>query len=299
MQEINNLRNIQWYPGHMAKTRRMIVQQLKEVQLVVEIVDARIPLSSRNPDVDELIAKKPRILVFNKSDMADPQQTAAWLKYCRGRGMGAVAFDSKNGKGVKEFFAEVNRLMAEYIQRRKDKGMIGYTIRMMVVGVPNVGKSSFINRISRSNRAKVEDRPGVTRDKQLIKVKEHIQLLDTPGILWPKFEDQTVGEKLAFTGAIKDDTIDIEYIAAKLSLLLLQIAPDQLVSRYKLRPEQLSEENGGYTLLENIGRRRGMLISGGEVDLKRAAITLLDEYRAGKLGRLTLERVQEHDINGI
>jgi len=293
----NNLRNIQWYPGHMTKTKRMISANLKDVHLVAEVVDARIPISSRNPQIDTLCKNKPRLILLNKCDMADTSATDKWVSYFKSKGFAVITMDCKSGRGVRNFVPAVNELMSDYIEKCRARGMSGYQLRVMVVGVPNVGKSSFINKIAGGKRAKVEDRPGVTRGKQWIKIDEHLELLDMPGILWPKFEDVTVGEHLAFTGAIKDDTMDLEYIASQFLWLMKEKYPDLLFERYKVTKEALNECSMGYDVLTLVGAKRGMLVRGGEVNTERAAIAVLDEYRAGKIGRLTLE-YPEDMVNG-
>ena len=279
--------NIQWFPGHMAKTRRLIQDQVKLVDLVVELTDARIPQSSRNPELNKWIGEKRRLLVLNKSDTADPDLTARWLRYYREQGIPAIAVDARSGKGINQFLPAVREILADITEKRQAKGMVGRPIRMMIVGIPNVGKSSFINRVAKEKRAKVEDRPGVTVDKQWIAVAKDVDLMDTPGVLWPKFEDPAVGGKLAFTGAVKDQILDVELLAMRLLGWLREEYP-ALLARFKLNPEDL-EGREEYELLELVGRRRGMLISGGEVDTLRAAAMILDEYRGGKLGRLSLE----------
>ena len=279
--------NVQWFPGHMAKTRRLIQDQVKLVDLVVELTDARIPQSSRNPELNKWIGEKRRLLVLNKSDAADPDLTARWLRYYREQGIPAIAVDARSGKGINQFLPAVREILADITEKRQAKGMVGRPIRMMIVGIPNVGKSSFINRVAKEKRAKVEDRPGVTVDKQWIAVAKDVDLMDTPGVLWPKFEDPAVGEKLAFTGAVKDQILDVELLAMRLLGWLREEYP-ALLARFKLNPEDL-EGREEYELLELVGRRRGMLISGGEVDTLRAAAMILDEYRGGKLGRLSLE----------
>ncbi|HIV19931.1 MAG TPA: ribosome biogenesis GTPase YlqF [Candidatus Merdivicinus intestinigallinarum] len=279
--------NIQWFPGHMAKTRRLIQDQVKLVDLVVELTDARIPQSSRNPELNKWVGEKRRLLILNKSDAADPELTARWLRYYREQGIPAIAVDARSGKGINQFLPAVREILADITEKRQAKGMVGRPIRMMIVGIPNVGKSSFINRVAKEKRAKVEDRPGVTVDKQWIAVAKDVDLMDTPGVLWPKFEDPAVGEKLAFTGAVKDQILDVELLAMRLLGWLKEEYP-ALLARFKLNPEDL-EGREEYELLELVGRRRGMLISGGEVDTLRAAAMILDEYRGGKLGRLSLE----------
>lgn len=286
------IRNIQWFPGHMTKTRRMIAANLSLVDAVVEILDARIPMSSRNPDMNSMVNNKPRLFILNKADMADPKMTDKWIAYFKKQGIAAIAMDCKSGKGVKNFKGAIEQLLSELLERRKNAGMIGTPIRLMIVGIPNVGKSSFINRMAQSKRAKVEDRPGVTRTKQWVKIGSNMELLDMPGVLWPKFDDQEVAKRLAFTGAINDDVVDIEMLAMLLLEYLAKNYPDTLETRYKMTE---FNEMGGIELLETMGRKRGMLISGGEVNIERAAITLIDEYRSGRLGRMTLESPEDID----
>ncbi len=280
------IKSIQWFPGHMAKTRKSIKENLSLVDAVVEIIDARIPLSSQNPEMGRMTAGKPRLLVLNKRDMADNNATDKWISYFRSQGVVAVSMDCKSGKGLKSFTSALEQqLLKDLIEMRKAKGMVGAPIRVMVVGIPNVGKSSFINRMSGSKKAKVEDRPGVTRTKQWVKLGDKIEMLDMPGVLWPKFDDQKAAQNLAFTGAIKDDILDIETLAMLLLELLAQNYPQCLKERYKMDVSDLQ----GKDLLKLLGRKRGMLISGGEVNTERAAIMLLDEFRAGKIGNITLE----------
>lgn len=280
--------NIQWFPGHMAKTRRLIQDQAKLVDLVAEITDARIPQSSRNPELGKWIGDKRRLLILNKSDAADPDITARWIRYYEEAGIPAIAIDAKSGRGVQQFLPKVREILADVIERRAQKGMVGRPLRLMIAGIPNVGKSSFINRLAGEKRTRVEDRPGVTVGKQWVAVAKDVDLLDTPGVLWPKFEDPAVGERLAFTGAVKDQIMDIELLSMRLLGWLREEYPQLLLERYKLKEEETAglEE---YELLELVGRKRGMLISGGEIDTLRAAAMLLDEYRGGKLGRLSLE----------
>ena len=277
--------NIQWYPGHMTKTRRMIAEQIKHVDAVCEIVDARIPVSSRNPDVDELTAGKPRLVVLNRVDQADPDATKRWAAWFRAKGYAVMESDAKSGAGTKQFAAAVKTLLADKLRAYAEKGQ-NRVVRVMILGVPNVGKSTFINRIAGRKTAKTEDRPGVTRAKQWVPIDRGLELLDTPGILWPKFEDETIGLHLAFTGAVRDAIMDVETLACHLIQLLAQRKPESLAARFKLVPE---EGMDGWALLEAGARKRGFLISGGEVDTERMAKILLDEYRAGKLGRFTLE----------
>ena len=278
--------NIQWYPGHMTKTRRMIEADLKLVDLVAEVIDARIPRSSRNPDIDELVGRKPRLIVLNRADQADPALNKAWGKWFRDRGCAVLETDSKTGAGVNQFSNVVKEALKEQIARWREKGQVGRPVRVMVVGVPNVGKSTFINKVAKRKSAKAQDRPGITRGKQWVAVDAGLDLLDTPGILWPKFEDQEVGRRLAYTGAIKDDIMDVEELGCTLMEELAARYPQALAERYKLTPEP---DTPGWELLEAAGRKRGFLISGGEVNLERMARVLLDEFRGGKLGRFTLE----------
>lgn len=282
--------SIQWFPGHMAKTRRKIAEDLKQVDIVAEVLDARIPQSSSNPVLREIIHAKPRVVLLNKSDMADPAETSRWVGWYKRLGLQAIPIESKTGKGIQAFYTAARQTLREQIAVWERKGMVGRPIRIMVLGVPNVGKSSFINRMilkGGAGKAEVRDKPGVTRQNRWFTVGKGVELLDTPGVLWPKFEDPAVGEHLAFTGAVKDEILDLEQLAARLLELLGQLYPEALERRYKLQPGPHPE---GYALLEHIGRKRGMLVSGGETDTLRAAIMILDEYRGGKLGRITLEQ---------
>lgn len=283
----SEIKNIQWFPGHMAKTRRLIKANISLVDAVVELLDARTPLSSGNPEMESLTGGKPRIVLLNKCDVADEKATQAWINYYNKKGVTAMAVDCKSGKGLKNFLPTVkNKVLKELMEKRKAHGMSGATIRLMIVGIPNVGKSSFINRMAGAKRTKVEDRPGVTRTKQWVKLENGVELLDMPGVLWPKFEDQSVALRLAFTGAINDDILDTETLAMKLLYFLAENYPDSLKERYKVEAQP---EDTGLVLLEKVGRKRGMMISGGEIDTERAAITVLDEFRSGKLGKITLE----------
>lgn len=279
--------SIQWFPGHMTKTKRMIKASLPLVDAVVEVIDARIPAASRNPDLSSLIEDKPRIVLLNKSDSADEKATEKWLRYYKNNGIPALSADCRTGKGLNRFEPLVNEVLADLIKRNNERGMTGRVLHLMVVGIPNAGKSSFINRMAGSKKTKVEDRPGVTREKQWVKIAKNIELLDMPGVLWPKFEDKLVGEKLAFTGAVKDDVVDIETLACRLLMNLNVNYHDNLKERYKKLSDDLNED--GYELLKQVGMSRGKLISGGEINTERAAITVLDEFRSGKLGRITLE----------
>ena len=282
--------NVQWYPGHMAKTRRMIGENLKLVDAVAEIVDARIPISSRNPDIDGLVGAKPRIIILNRADQADPAGNQAWSAYFKAKGFAVLETDANSGKGVGQFAPAVRALLKEQIAAWTAKGQVGRQVRAMVVGVPNVGKSTFINKVARRKSAAAQNRPGVTRGKQWVNVDKGLELLDTPGILWPKFEDQSIGLHLAYTGAVKDEVMDLEELASGLMALLAQRYPGAVQARYKI---EIPEGAQGWELLEAAGRRRGFLISGGEVDLERMSRVLLEEYRSCKLGRFTLERPEE------
>ena len=277
--------NIQWYPGHMTKTRRQIEADLKQVDAVCEIVDARIPVSSRNPDIDSICGNKPRIIVLNRMDLADPDATREWMQFFRQKGMAAVATDCKSRKGISEFQPAVRSVLKEKIERDAAKGM-NRPLRVMIVGIPNVGKSTLINQISGRKGAKAENRPGVTRGKQWVTVDNGLLLLDTPGILWPKFEDPEVGMMLAYTGAVKENVIDNEELAYHLMELLWKYYPDTVRQRYKI---DMPEGTPGYELLEEAGRKRGFLMARGEINTERMAKVLLDEYRSGKLGHFTLE----------
>ena len=277
--------NIQWYPGHMTKTRRQIESDLKLVDAVCEIVDARIPVSSRNPDIDSICASKPRIIILNRMDLADPETTKRWIAYFKAKGMAAVATDCKTKKGISLFQPAVRSVLKEKIERNAAKGM-NKPLRVMIVGIPNVGKSTLINQISGRKGAKAENRPGVTRGKQWVTVDNGLLLLDTPGILWPKFEDPEVGMMLAYTGAVKENVIDTEELACRLMELLWRHYPQTLLDRYGIDEK---EPLPGYELLEKAGKKRGYLLARGEIHTERMAKVLLDEYRSGKLGHFTLE----------
>ena len=285
---MSEMQNIQWFPGHMTKTKRQIQASLKLVDAVAEIIDARIPVSSRNPDLDSIIQNKPRVVLMNKCDMADPSSTQKWINYFKNNGIVAIPIDCKTGRGINKFVSSVNEVLKEKIEKQKAKGLLNPTVRVMIVGIPNVGKSTFINRISKNRKAKAEDKPGVTRGNQWFTINKGFEVLDTPGVLWPKFEDKIVGERLAFTGAVKDQIMDTELLAMRL-LDFLKVEKNPIfVERFKLQNEPI-EDIESYELLELIGRKRGMLISGGEIDTERAAIMLLDEYRSAKLGKCTFE----------
>lgn len=282
--------NLSWFPGHMTKTRRMITAEIKNMDAVCEILDARIPLSSRNPDVDELTAGKPRLVVLNLVDQADPGETRRWAAYFRGKGYAVLEANAKGGAGTAQFAAAVRELLRDKLAAWADRGQVGRTVRIMVLGVPNVGKSTFINKVAHRKTARAEDRPGVTRSKQWVPVDSTLELLDTPGILWPRFDDPEVGKRLAFTGAIKDDVVDMEELACCLMDYLSRRYAPVLAERYKIEVEP---EDSGYDLLEKAGRKRGFLMRGAQVDTQRMARVLLDEFRGGKLGRFTLETVED------
>ena len=278
--------NVQWFPGHMAKTRRLIKESLTLVDGVVEIVDARVPSSSRNPELDEILRKKPRIILLNKCDVANQTATSLWLKYFKENGASALAVDCRTGKGLNRFESVVKEALGDVIERNAAKGLQNKPLRLMVVGIPNTGKSSFINRMGKNAKAKVADKAGVTRQNQWFVVGNGIELLDTPGVLWPKFDDPEVGDKLAFIGSIKDEITDRETLACRLLETLAETKPEMIEERYKISVNAAMQ---GWEILEAIGRKRGFLIKGGEIDFERAAVIVSDEFRAGKLGRITLE----------
>lgn len=288
---MSEMQTIQWFPGHMTKTKRQIQSSLKLVDAVAEIIDARIPVSSRNPDLAKLVQNKPRVILLNKSDMANQTATKMWIDYFKKQNLVAIPVDCKSGRGLDKFAPAVNTVMSHKIARLKEKGMVNPTIRIMIVGIPNVGKSSFINKMVKKNRAKVEDRPGVTRGNQWYTIAKNLEMLDTPGVLWPKFDDKTVGEHLAFTGAVKDQILDIELLAVRLLDFIKELKPADFITRFKLENEDI-ENIDSYELLKMIGKKRGMLVSGGGIDTERAAIMLLDEFRSAKLGRITVEMPQ-------
>lgn len=285
----NQKQTVQWFPGHMAKTRRLIKESLSLVDGVTELLDARIPMSSRNPELDELTGRKPRIVLLNKCDVADDNVTREWIEYFKSKGQYAIAVDCRTGKGLNAYHNVVRQVLAETISKNEAKGMGGKALRMMVVGIPNTGKSSFINRMAGKNRAKVADKPGVTRSNQWFAIGNGIELLDTPGVLWPKFDDPVVGDRLAFIGSVKDEVMDSETMAVRLIEALVNGYEDKLLSRFKLNNIDIHEAMA-WEILEEIGRERGMLIRGGEINTERASIMLLDEYRAGKMGKLSFER---------
>lgn len=277
---------VQWFPGHMTKTKRHIEKLLSQVDAVAEIIDARIPQSSRNPDLDKLVSNKPRILLMNKSDMADPEKTALWRDYYTKKGMSVLEISCKENVGIKKFVPLAREVLADKLERYKANGMQGRGIRVMIVGIPNVGKSTLINRLVGNSKIKAEDRPGVTRGEQWISLDDSVELLDTPGILWPKFDDPRVGEMLAFTGAVKDTVVDIETLAVRLIETLMKDYPEALTSRYGV---SLEYEDFVYEILERIAIKRNFIMKGAQPDTERAAVILLDEFRAGLLGRVTLE----------
>lgn len=282
--------NLSWFPGHMTKTRRMITAEIKNMDAVCEILDARIPLSSRNPDVDELTAGKPRLVVLNRVDQADPGETRRWTAYFREKGYAVLEANAKGGAGTAQFAAAVRELLRDKLAAWAQRGQAGRTVRVMLLGIPNVGKSTFINKVARRKTARAEDRPGITRSKQWVPVDSTLELLDTPGILWPRFDDPEVGKRLAFTGAIKDDVVDMEELACYLMDYLGRRYAPVLEDRYKI---DVQPEDSGYDLLEKAGRKRSFLMRGAQVDTQRMARVLLDEFRGGKLGRFTLETVED------
>ena len=285
---MENKQTIQWFPGHMTKTKRKIAEILPLIDGVAEVIDARIPYSSQNPDILEIVGNKPRIVLLNKCDIADPTVTNQWINNFKKQGIIAIELDCKTGKGLNNFKVAVKERLKDKLEQYRAKGMAGKPLRIMVVGIPNVGKSSFINKISGNNKAKVENRPGVTRGNQWFTIDKELELLDTPGVLWPKFDDMSVGERLAFTGAVKDGVLDIELLAVRLLEILSVNYQDLLTARYGA----LSFESDAYDLLCQIGKRRGMIIRGGETDTLRAATMLLEEFRNCKIGKISLERVE-------
>ncbi len=282
--------NIQWFPGHMTRAQRMIEENLKLVDAVCEILDARIPRASRNPDIDRLAAGKPRLVILNRTDLADPAVTARWRRFFESQGLAILETDAKSGRGVKDFAPAVRRLLADRLRDYEAKGQVGRTLRVMVLGIPNVGKSTFINKVAGRKAALAGDKPGVTRGRQWISVDAGLDLLDTPGILWPKFDSQEVGELLAVTNAIKADVLDRETLGANFILRLSRLYPEALRERYKIEPDP---EATGFDLLERAAQKRGFLVSRGEYDLERMANTLLSEYHDGRLGRLSLETPED------
>ena len=281
---------IQWFPGHMTKTRRQMEKELSLVDAVAEIVDARIPASSRNPDIPKLLGKKPMLVILNKCDMADSEVTNGWIKWFEKQNIKAIAVDCRTGKGIDKFVPTVKEMLSEKLKSYAEKGMAGKPLRLMVVGIPNVGKSTFINRMAGVNKAKAENRPGVTRGNQWFTVDKQLELLDTPGVLWPKFEDMSIGERLAFTGAVKDNVVDVELLGMRLVEILAASYPKLLTERYG----NIDLTIDSYDLLGEIAKKRGMVVRGGEGDTLRAATTLLQEFRNAKIGKISLERVSEN-----
>ena len=290
---------IQWYPGHMAKTKREIIEDLKLIDVVIEILDARIPISSQNPDIKNIIARKKKIVLLNKCDLADEVETKKWMEYFEKQGLPVVLVNSNDGKGIIQVISKIEDVMKEEIEENEKKGRVGKIIRVLILGIPNVGKSSFINRVSKKTTAKVGNRPGVTTQKQWIRVAKNIELLDTPGVLWPKFESEEVGLNLAFTGSIKDDILDKEEIAFYLLKYLIENYLDLLCAKYDLNNEEIQENLKNYEdenqvileTMEQIGKRRGALVSGGRVDNKKVSNIILQDFREAKIGRITLEKV--------
>lgn len=288
--EDNQKQIVQWFPGHMAKTRRLIKESLSLVDGVTEIIDARIPYSSSNPELEELVNNKPRIVLLNKCDLADKNTTNQWIEYYKNKGITALPVDCRTGKGLNAYYSTVREVLKDKIKQNEDRGMPGKALRIMVVGIPNTGKSSFINRMAGAAKAKVADKAGVTRHNQWFAIGNGIELLDTPGVLWPKFDDPAVGDKLAFIGSVKDEILDSETLAVRLLEVMKNNYPERLVERYKVNDFQDKE---AWELLEMIGKKRGMMIKGGEIDTERVSVMLLDEYRGGKLGAISLERPEK------
>lgn len=285
--------SINWYPGHMAKTRRQIAEDLKLIDVVIELLDTRIPMSSRNPDIAEITKNKKRIILLNKSDLSDESQNNKWLQYYKSQGFPTLLVDSNSGKGIDQVLKEISKVMDEELKAAAQKGRIGKNIRVMVLGIPNVGKSSFINRITKKTSAEVGNKPGVTKQKQWIRISNNVELLDTPGVLWPKFQNEEVGLNLAYTGSIKDEIIEKTEIAFQLLKFLYKQYKKELLERYKL--DGFKEENDEeyrdtiLRLMDEIGKKRGTIISGGRVDLEKVSNIVLDDFRSGKIGRITLE----------
>lgn len=292
--------NINWYPGHMAKTKRQIIEDLKLIDVVIEILDARIPISSRNPDIGEYTKNKKKLIILNKYDLADENQNRKWIEYFKANGIEAVLVNSNTGEGINKAIEKIEEVYNSGKKQYDEKGRIGKSIRVMVLGIPNVGKSSFINRISKKTVATVGNKPGVTRQKQWIRINQNIELLDTPGILWPKFESEEVALNLSYTGSIKDEVIEIIEVSFNLIRFLLNKHMDKLLNRYKLNTNEIDEildldieENEKiYEIMKLIGKKRGALISGGEVDIEKVSRIILDDFRSGKLGRITLEEIE-------
>ena len=299
MNNKQNSTNINWYPGHMAKTKRQIIEDLKLIDIVVEILDARIPISSRNPDIEQYINSKKRLIILNKFDLADMDENQKWVKLYKSQGIEAVLVNSNSGEGMNNAIKKIEEINKDNKEKFENKGRIGKAIRVMVLGIPNVGKSSFINRVAKKNSATVGNKPGVTRQKQWIRINNNIELLDTPGVLWPKFENEDIALNLAYTGTIKDDILPIIEIGYNLLKLLIKEYPEKIIERYKLEKEEIEkilnsdiEENEKILeIMHMIGRKRGVLISGGNIDEEKVAKIILEEFRSGKIGRITLEKV--------
>ena len=299
-EKIQSQMNINWYPGHMAKTKRQIIEDLKLVDLVVEVLDARIPISSQNPEIRQIIGNNKKVIVLNKSDLADESDNKKWVSKFQQEGNTVVLTDSNSGRGTQEVVRQVQKIMEEELNRYAEKGRKGRKIRTMIVGIPNVGKSSFINRIANKNSAKIGNKPGVTKDKQWIRVNENIELLDTPGVLWPKFESEKVALNLAFTGTIKEEILDSVEIAYQLTKFLLNNYRENIIERYSLDSNMIDEilkqeqdENENiYEIMQIIGKKRGAIISGGNIDDEKTSKLILDDFKSGKLGRITLEKIK-------
>lgn len=295
-----NKTNINWYPGHMAKTKRQIIEDLKLIDVIVEILDARIPLSSQNPDVKGYTKNKKRVIVLNKSDLADENETKKWVRYFENQGIPAVITDSNSGKGINDVIKAVQNASKEEQEKFASKGRVGKSIRIMILGIPNVGKSSFINRITKKNIAQVGNRPGVTRQKQWIRLQEGIELMDTPGVLWPKFESEEVGLNLAFTGTIKDDILEKTEIAFHLLKYLINNYENNIVERFKLDEvvikeilqKDIEENDKILEIMNIIAKKRGSILSGGRIDYEKISGIILDEFRSGKIGKITIEHVK-------
>ena len=301
-QENSSKVSINWYPGHMAKTRKQIMEDLKFVDIVIELLDARIPIASQNPDIGDLIQGKKKVIILNKCDMSDERQNALWVKYFAEKGIPAVLTDSNSGKGIEDSIRQIENVMTEDIMSQTEKGRIGRKIRAMIIGIPNVGKSSYINRISKRTTANVGNKPGVTKQKQWIRINEKVELLDTPGVLWPKFENQEIALHLAFTGTIKEDVLERTEIAYYLVKFLIENNMKQLCERYKLEKDYINqileqdrpENENIYEIMLEIGRKRGCIISGGNIDEEKTARIILDEFKNGKLGKITIEKAENY-----
>ncbi len=288
---------LNWYPGHMAKTKKQIIEDLKLIDIVVELIDARIPLSSQNPNIEKWIKGKQRLIILNKCDLANEIQNKKWVEYFAKQKIPAVLVDSNSGKGIREAISKMEQIYRENEEKFSNKGRVGKSIRVMILGIPNVGKSSFINRITKKNSTQVANKPGVTRQKQWVRISENIELLDTPGILWPKFESEEVGLKLAYIGTIKDDVLETIEVGFSLLKYLINDYKENLIERYKLDEnklkqilsEDLEENDKALEIMDEIGRRRGALMSGGNIDQEKVAKIILDDFRSGRLGRITLE----------